>query len=233
MPAVAVKPSKPFSWSYTRLKNYEACPRRHHEVDVLKNFKDEEGEALTWGNAVHAAFEKRIKYGMAFPKGMEAFEDICARVLKVADATGARVVAEQQLAMTRNFGAAEWFGKDAWYRNKIDLMLKCGSQAGIFDWKTGKVIEDSVQLALAASTVFAHYPDVDTIHSRFAWLKHNTDTKETFTRGQIGQFWRGMWSRIEPLQTAFSTGEYPAKPGRLCRRYCPVTTCEHCGESFS
>ena len=231
--ALATPPKKAFSWSYTKLKNYEACPRRHHEVDVLKRFKDEEGEALLWGNAVHAAFEKRLKYGTAFPRGMEEFEPIVRKVNDIADVFNGQIITEQQLAMTRNFAAAEWFGKDAWYRNKIDLMIKNGNRAAIFDWKTGKIIEDSVQLALAASTVFANHPDVETIYSRFIWLKDGTHTKETFKKGQLGQFWRGMWDRIEPLQNAWSSGSYPAKPGRLCRRWCPVTTCEHYGESFS
>ena len=226
--ALATPPKKAFSWSYTKLKNYEACPRRHHEVDVLKRFKDEEGEALLWGNAVHAALEKRIKYGIKLPRGMEDFEALCAKVVATETAT---IVPEQQLAINRNFAPCEWFAKDAWYRNKIDLMLHRGGGAIIMDWKTGKIIEDSVQLALAATTVFAHYPEIKTIKSRFVWLKSNAETDETFERGQMGQFWKGMWGRIQPLQDAWSSGSYPAKPGRLCRKWCPVTTCEHNGES--
>ncbi len=36
---IAAKP-KEWSWSYSKLKNYEVCPKRHYEVDVLKNYDD-------------------------------------------------------------------------------------------------------------------------------------------------------------------------------------------------
>ena len=41
---------KPFAWSYSRLKNFEVCPKRHFHVDIAKDFREEEGESLVWGN---------------------------------------------------------------------------------------------------------------------------------------------------------------------------------------
>jgi spore coat polysaccharide biosynthesis protein SpsF (cytidylyltransferase family) len=48
---------KPFAWSYSKLKNYEVCPKRHWHVDVKKDFKEAESEALKQGNLVHKLFE--------------------------------------------------------------------------------------------------------------------------------------------------------------------------------
>ena len=35
---------KPFSWSYSRLKNYEACPKKHYHLDIKKDLPPEESE---------------------------------------------------------------------------------------------------------------------------------------------------------------------------------------------
>ena len=54
---------KPFAWSYSRLKNFEVCPKRHYEIDIAKNIKEEESEALLWGNTVHRSCADRLSKG--------------------------------------------------------------------------------------------------------------------------------------------------------------------------
>ena len=51
---------KPFSWSYSRVKNYRSCPLKHYHVDIKKDYKEDESEILTWGNEVHGALAKRL-----------------------------------------------------------------------------------------------------------------------------------------------------------------------------
>ena len=53
---------KPFAWSYSRLKNFESCPKRHWHLDIQKDIKEEEGEALLWGNVVHKALADRVQF---------------------------------------------------------------------------------------------------------------------------------------------------------------------------
>ena len=52
---------KAFAFSYSRIKNFEACPKRHLEVDLKKTFKEADSDQLTWGNAVHKALELRVE----------------------------------------------------------------------------------------------------------------------------------------------------------------------------
>ena len=52
-------PNKPFSWSWSKIKNYEMCPRRHYNVDVLKAYQDD-SDNLRRGNAVHEYLAKRL-----------------------------------------------------------------------------------------------------------------------------------------------------------------------------
>lgn len=226
---------KPFSWSYSRLKNFESCPKRHWHVDIQKDFKEEEGEQLLWGNAVHKALAATIDKGTPLPVGMTHYQKWVDRIV-----TGqGNILVEQQLAIDENFGPTKWFESDAkragmgspWYRGIGDVVKIVGPVALIIDWKTGKILEDAPQLALMAACVFAHYPTIQKVRSEFVWLKEDATTRADFDRNGMANIWKGLWPRIEALKNAHETTTYPPKPGRLCRRFCPVTACPHYGES--
>jgi hypothetical protein len=226
---------KPFSFSYSRLKNFETCPKRHYHCDIVKDFKEDEGEQLLWGNAVHKALANRIGKDIPLPIGMEHYERWCLRIL-TPPGKGI-ILVEQQLAIDEDFGATEWFDSDArkkgkklpWYRGIGDVIKIVGPVALIIDWKTGKILEDSQQLALMAAVVFAHHPEVMKVRSEFVWLMHDATTRKDFHRNEMADMWRHLWPRIEALKYAHDTTSYPAKQGGLCRRYCPVTSCPHHG----
>ena len=226
---------KPFAWSYSKLKNFEVCPKRHYNVDIIKSFKEEEGEALQWGNMVHKALAARCGAGVALPHTMQGYEKWCERVTYGSNVT---ILTEQQLAIDEDFAATKWFDSDAkraglalpWYRGIADVLKISGKVALAIDWKTGKVIDDAPQLALLAACIFAHHPQVMKVRSEFIWLKEDASTRNDFERAAMAGIWRGLWPRIEALKHAHETSNYPPKPGFLCRRYCPVTSCPHHGE---
>lgn len=217
---------KKFAWSYSKIKNYDTCPKRYYHVDVAKDVKEEESEALMWGNEVHKALADRLSQGTALPGGMKIYEPWCERIL-----TGeGNILVEQKLAITEDFGPTKYFAPDVWFRAIGDVIKIAGPVALIADWKTGKIIEDSQQLALAAACVFAHYPEVKRVRSEFIWLKEDATTRADYSRDDMPDMWRGLWPRIEALKQAHETLSFPAKPGFLCKRYCPVRSCPHHGE---
>lgn len=220
---------KPFAWSYSKLKNFESCPKRHWHIDIAKDVKEEESEQLAWGNMLHKAAAKRLSMGTALPPGMAGagkLEEWCARLLS----TPGVLLVEQKLAINKEFGPCDWFGKDAWYRAVVDVLKVHDVVALAIDWKTGKILEDGVQLALSAACIFAHHPTVQKIRTEFVWIKEGgVSTREDFDRAQLPVIWRNIWHRIEALEQAHNTTSYPAKPGRLCRKWCPVTQCPHHG----
>ena len=224
---IAVQPPrKPFAFSYSRMKNFEVCPRRHHEVDLKKSVKEAESEQLTWGNAVHKALELRIRDGVKLPIGMEMYEGMCQKIA----ASPGKILTEQQLAINKDFGPTAWFAPNAWFRAKIDVAIVFEPVALLCDFKTGKIVEDSVQLALAAAAAFAHIPKLEKIRSRFYWLGDNVETDLDFKRESMPAFWTGLWPRIEQMKVAYDTQNYPPIPGRYCRRWCPVKSCEYHGK---
>lgn len=218
---------KQFAWSFSKLKNFEVCPKRHYEVDLAKNFTDEDGEALVWGNRVHKAMAVRLgKPKAPLPDDMALFEPWAK---KVENGAGTLYV-EQKYAITKDFMRCDWFAPVAWYRGIGDVVRVSGRVALVLDWKTGKILEDSVQLALMAQCIFAHFPEVQKVRSVYAWLKDDAETSEVFDRSDMSELWVGLLDRVWKLENAYKTQSYPPLPGRLCKRWCPVTSCPYHGK---
>ncbi|CAB4124824.1 PD-(D/E)XK nuclease superfamily [uncultured Caudovirales phage] len=221
---------KSFAWSYSKLKNYETCPARYYGVDVSKNFKEEEGEALLYGNTLHKALASAISGQAPLPKPFTVFQPWVDKLCGFTNGQDVTLLVEQQLAITKELGPTEWFGRDAWYRGIADVIKIVGQVAVVLDWKTGKIVEDSVQLALMAQCVFAHHPQVEKIRTEFVWLKEDATTRADFAREDMVGVWGGLLPRVEMLKHAHDTVQFPAKPGNLCRKWCPVTSCPHNGK---
>lgn len=233
--------AKPFAWSYSKLKNFEACPKRHYHIDVVPKghpdkIVEEQSEQLKYGDTIHRILDQYVGHGTPLPPVHEPhLGPWVSRVFtfKGTDVRhhGAVVSAEQQLAINKDFAPCEWFGRDAWYRAKVDVMWRLGPVAGIIDWKTGKVNEDSPQLMLAAAVAFCHYPELKVIRSTFAWLAEDATTDVDIKREELPALWSSLWDRIELLRHAHDTMSYPPTPNRLCRNWCPVKQCPHNGEA--
>jgi hypothetical protein len=217
---------KPFAWSYSKLKNYETCPKRHWHLDIAKDVREEESEALLYGNMVHEALANRISKGTELGEPFKHLEPWAERLLK----TDGEILVEQKLAITSDFGPCKFFDRTAWFRGIGDVIKIVGNAALIIDWKTGKVLEDSQQLALMAACVFAHHPDVHKVRSEFVWLKEDATTRADFAREDMPKMWNNLLPRVKALESAYASSTYPAKQGGLCRRWCPVKQCPHHGE---
>ena len=217
---------RPFSWSYSKLKNYETCPKRHFHADIKKDFKDELGDNLILGNMVHEALANAVAKGMPLPDRFAKYQHWVDRITSEGNAV---ILVEQKLAITENYEPCEFFANNAWFRGVVDVAKIIGPVALVADYKTGKIVEDSVQLALFAQLIFAHHPTVQKIRTEFIWLADNVTTREDFKRTDMPELWASVLPRLEPLIQAHKNGDYPAVPGYLCRKYCPVTICAHHG----
>jgi hypothetical protein len=139
------------------------------------------------------------------------------------------MLVEQKFAITEDFQPCAWFADNAWFRAIGDAITLAGPVGLIVDWKTGKILEDSSQLALSAACLFAHFPELQKVRSEFVWLAHDCNMPETYSRDSMVRMWSNIWPRIEALKSAYEKDEWPAKPSGLCRKYCLVTSCPHCG----
>jgi hypothetical protein len=98
------------------------------------------------------------------------------------------------------------------------------------DWKTGKILEDSVQLMLVAQALFSHFPQLQRVGTEFVWLKDDATSPEVFDRAEVAREWAGLLPRVSGMEIASTTMTYPPKPGHLCKKYCPVASCPFHGK---
>lgn len=217
-----------FKWTYSKLKNSEVCPRKYHEIDVLKHFKDT-GDALFYGIKVHDALRDAIKQGAPLPA---SFIDYQYWVDWATGLQGEHLV-ENKWAIDRNFEKTEYLGPRVWLRLHGDFIAINGNVAILADWKTGKRLEEPMQLWLSALCLFAHHPAVDTVQSMFVWLKecdgknnHKCISKERIERHQQAKLWQKIVPRVAELQRRHNENDFPPRKGWQCR-YCTVQYCEH------
>ena len=217
-----------FSWSYSALKNFESCPRRYYHYNVARDVKEEESDALRFGHSVHSAFEARVKTGTPLPMGMGMHEKLLSQF---ASAPG-QIYAEQKLAMNASFEPASWFGNGAWLRTVLDYtnVRPDGETATVLDYKTGKPSEDLTQLQLCAAMVFTHAPSVNRVKAALWFTAYGQMERAEFLRDDLTEIWAEVLPRVNRLAAAKAQGEYPPKPGGLCKRWCGVKSCAYNGK---
>lgn len=224
----AVKRAKEWSWSYSKLKNFEVCPKRMYEMDIAKNYVEEldPNGALAWGNRVHDELKRTLQGGALSADLQPLLQHWVDRV----KAGPGQLLVEQKYAITRMFQKTAYFADDVWYRGIGDVVRIDRDLALVLDWKTGKILEDSVQLMLMAQCLFAHYPALRYVRAEFVWIKDDCTSPELFSRQEVADQWVGLLDRVNDMEQAAKAMNYPPKPNRLCKNYCAVTSCPFHGK---
>lgn len=218
------------AWSYSSLDAFETCPRRYYEVRLRKNFKEPEGEALTWGKFVHENAERALKGNGKMPDTLQHMQPL---ITSLRNRPG-NLMVETELAFTQHMKPTLWFAKDVWLRVKVDASILSPDRTAIatVDWKTNNKIptDDKGQLKLTAIGWFHQYPEVRKVVTTFAYVKHNHLTPpQTYTRDQLPQLWNDFFPRVQRYQLAHQQEEFPPRPSGLCKKHCIVKTCQHWG----
>lgn len=236
--------AKSFAWSYSKLKNLEVCPKRHYEVDIAKNYVDTSAQ-LDWGNSVHKSMAAALLHKAKLPASGTGRDRVEPAPLPsemkdyqkwvhayTQPSLPGQLYVEQKYAITRDFQPTGWFDGNVWYRGICDKLRVNKDLALAADWKTGKVLHDSIQLMLMSQCIFSHHPQVQIINTQFVWLKDDCVTDDTFTRATIAKEWPPVLERVKALEEAARTLSYPPRPNRMCARYCPVISCPHHGKRY-
>lgn len=232
--------TKTFSWSYSKLKNYETCPRRYQAVDVDKSVPQERSEALDRGDELHEAMRRRVEGGEPLPAHLVYMKHWAEKLTKLLHPYQI-IQTELKLSTDRMGVPTAYFDKSTWVRTKIDYLRvlpneDTGRDFGhIVDYKTGKMPSspkgwDGTQLTINAFMVFQNYQTIDKLRVDYLWTEYNDTTHEIFTRAETPAAYSALLPRVSLLENAHVTGQFPPKPGGLCENYCPVSSCEHHGK---
>lgn len=238
MPVSPPTTTKAFSWSFSKLKNYETCPRRYYEIDVAKNYEQPRSEALDRGDELHKVMQNRVQGTAPLPPHfiyMEPWAEKLTRILHPSQL----IQCELKLSMNREGKPTGYFDKSTWYRGRIDYfrMLPTNVEnidyGHVVDYKTGappRFNADNTQLMLNAWTIFQHYKTVQDCRVDYLWTEYNDTTHEIFKRSDMPGHLTNLLPRVNAIEAAHKSGNFPPKPGGLCFEYCDVITCEFHGK---
>lgn len=216
-----------YAWSYSSIKTFDQCPKKYYHLKVVKDVKDDPGEAAVYGTDVHAAAEEFIKNGTPVPG---KYSVIAPTVEALAKFPGTKYT-ELKLGLRKTpegYAKCGFFGAGVWYRGIVDLLIIDGPTAHLVDYKTGKNAKyaDMKQMDLMAGAVFVHYPEVEKIKSALAYVVSNDFITKVHTRDKIETYLSVFDEQLERLDAAMDSGVFNAKSGPLCG-WCPVVECEH------
>ena len=215
------------AWSYSSIKTFEQCPKKYFHLKVVKDVKDEPGEAAEYGTAVHLAAEEFIRDGKPIP---DKFSFIRGAVEKLADFPGEKYT-EMKLGVTKTswgFDPCSFFDKEVWYRGIVDLLIVNGETAHMIDYKTGKNAKyaDMKQLDLMAGALFVKFPNLQVIKSGLLYVVSKEFPKKTHVRERMDEYLSVFDDQLDRLEAAMDNGVFNPKSGPLCG-WCPVVECPH------
>lgn len=214
---------KEVKWSYSSLKDYVNCPKQYQEIKILKRFTKFPTEQMRYGTEVHKALEDYVGENTPLPKNYERFK---SQLDPLKEMEGIKFP-EHRMAITFDKEPCTWGAKDYWVRGIADLLVINGDKAYVVDYKTGSnKYPDPKQLQLMALMVFAHFPQVNTVHAGLLFVMHEHFIPETYVRDKIDSYWEDFQWNLERLHNSYVTDTWQANPTPLCG-WCPVTSCEY------
>lgn len=226
------------AFSYTKIKNFRSCPLRHFHYDVAKDIREPESDELRDGNELHECMHKRLRDGTPLPAPIAEYEKWAQQFLTHSGDLVPYFLVEQKYGLRRDFSPSPgtprdpggFFDRQVWYRSIADAVKIQGNVALNWDWKTGKVKEDPLQIVLAAAVLMAHHPQLQAVRSQYVWLAYDTlGTPYDVTREELPGLWASIMPEIEAIQHAHDIMTFPPKKNGLCRDWCAVETCQFHG----
>lgn len=232
-----------FPQSHSSLSVFETCPRQYEAKYITKEVKYVQNAAAAWGDIAHQHLEQYLKcngdyFVPGIVQGFEKFGPVSAYtpaanwVLNRARMRQGIVHAERSAAVDRAHNSVAYKSKARWLGGKLDVTIIYPDDTGeVFDWKTGKVKNDTTQLRLYGNFVMAEFPQVQSVGAGYIWLQDNVMSPPSyFSRADIEGNWGVFEDKYSLLQSAYRSGIFPPKPSGLCKQYCDVTTCEFHGK---
>ena len=215
------------AWSYSSIKTFDQCPKKYFHLKVVKDVKDDPGEAAVYGTEVHEAAELFIKDGTPIP---EKFAFMRPIVEPLAAKPGEKLT-EMKLGLRKvedGYEACGFFDRGVWYRGIVDLLILDGDRAWMIDYKTGKNAKyaDMKQLDLMAGAIFVKFPEVQVIKSGLLYVVSNEFPKKTHKREHMDEYLSVFDEKLGQLEDAMEHGVFNPKSGPLCG-WCPVVDCAH------
>jgi hypothetical protein len=217
------------AWSFSRMKNFENCPKQYYHVTVLKQFPFEETEATRYGTDFHKAAEDYMRDDVPIP---DRFSFSKGMLKSLKDKPGTKHC-ELKMGLTEDLQPCGFFDAKVWFRGIVDLLIIDGDRAFIIDYKTGKSAKyaDTGQLQLMALSIFAHFPEVKRVKAGLLFVIADKFVPVDYNVSDSDALWSPWIKKYARLEKAHETNVWNPVPSGLCRKHCPVVECPHNGNS--
>lgn len=217
------------AWSYSRLHDYDVCPRKA-KLKHIDKITEPPSKAMGRGSAIHKMAEDYVSGKLReLPKELSQFCKEFGRLRRLKAAT------EDKWAFDARWKPLDsFFHADTAVRLVVDALnvqvvaaTKRGKGGGahthaeVIDYKTGQRYgHNEEQVRLYALGVFEKFPHVTTVDVQLWYLDIGELDTETFTREEHYATLREYWEK-RPKKMLADTAFKPT-PGAQCPRcyYC-------------
>ena len=211
-------------WSHSGLKDFENCPRRYHEVKVLKKYPTPDTEQIRYGKELHKAAEDYVRDNVPLPEQFLFVKPTIDALLKKSG----RRYPELEMALTENLTPCEFKGSEVWVRGVADLVIVDDDNltAWVVDYKTGNnKYPDVGQLELMSLMVFANFPHIRQVNSALLFVVKESMVKYKMTIDEAPAAWQRYRERVAKLAACHDNDVWNPNQTPLCG-WCPVRGCE-------
>lgn len=218
-----------YTWSYSSLGLFQQCPKKYYHLRVVKDHKEPETEALSYGKLVHESAEFYIKEGRPIPPQFSFIQEPLDSLKKL----GGTYLCEHKMGLTRDLEPCDFFAPDVWWRGVADLIIIDGNRAHLVDYKTGKSSKyaDTKQLEILSLAMFKHFPELASIKAGLLFLVASDLVKVKYVRSEESVPWVKWLNDTKQLEAAYVNDVWNARPNFSCKQYCAVTSCIHNGKN--
>lgn len=222
---VVVNPDTPkFTWSPSKLSDFETCPYMFGAKHYYKTVPYEETVHTIWGTRVHREAELYM-LGKDF-EDVEAFNAVQPYVRLLSQLPGERLI-EHKIALDDGWKPCEW--QDGTARMIVDFAVKHENTIKAFDYKTGKVKEDDSQMKIYAYALAILHPDVEVFDFKYVWIKEQKITGFRMLRRELLPVAKDIRERVKRMKQAWDSENFPMRKNGLCRQWCGAKDCAYCG----
>lgn len=211
------KPGLITAWSFSRLKDWERCPRFAKYKHVERR-KTPGSAAMDRGAEMHSQAEMyvtgRVKTLDPMLKKMKKnFDDLKALAKKNL------VKVELELSFNKFWKRVEWMAPDVWFRGKADAVKMAPKQWTIIDYKSGQMKEHGEydeQLELYGLTGLMFAEKLPEVKSELWFVDHKKILQRprgNITRDRVEAVREEWEERVEPMM---KDRFFATRPGKHC-----------------
>lgn len=213
-------------WSFSLLKNFEACPYRVYlaRVERVPEPPPADDSPIVRGEQIHLEAERFVRGDGPLTPALRKFATEFATLREHYQA-GGRVELEQKWGFTQDWEFCSWENPACWALVKCDLVQTLPDEPAvveIIDYKTGKRYGNEVkhgqQLQVYAIAAFMRDPNAALVRTALWYLDEGKQTVKTYTRPEVLQLLPRLMQRVERLTKAT---DFPPKPNKVNCKYCP------------